>query len=115
MDIQCPKCGSHDLIAGKKGFSGKKAFAGAVLTGGIGILAGTIGSKNVELTCLKCGTKFKPGHDMDSIEVSRQRIAEKREISRQKGAEVAGKPGFWIFLAIVVIGFLFLIKSCVGS
>lgn len=45
----------------KSGFSGGKALAGAVLTGGIGLLAGTIGSKDVYLTCLKCGNRFKAG------------------------------------------------------
>lgn len=44
-----------------KGFSGGKALAGAVLTGGIGLLAGTIGSKDVNITCLKCGNRFKAG------------------------------------------------------
>jgi len=59
--IGCPKCGSTELHAEKQGFSGKKALVGAVLTGGIGLLAGTIGSKNVNITCLKCGNKFKAG------------------------------------------------------
>lgn len=29
--------------------------------GGIGLLAGTIGSRNTQITCLKCGNKFKAG------------------------------------------------------
>lgn len=52
--IGCPRCGSTELHAEKQGFSGKKALVGAVITGGIGLLAGTIGSKNVKITCLKC-------------------------------------------------------------
>jgi len=44
LEIKCPKCSSTQITASKKGFSGKKAIAGAVLTGGIGLLAGTIGS-----------------------------------------------------------------------
>ena len=44
----CPKCGSRELHAEHKGFSGGKALAGAILTGGIGLLAGTIGSKDTE-------------------------------------------------------------------
>jgi len=59
--ILCPKCGSNQLTANQKGFSGGKALAGAVLTGGIGLLAGTIGSKDVIITCLSCGKQFKPG------------------------------------------------------
>lgn len=61
MEIGCPKCGSTQLTANKKGFSGAKAVGGALLTGGIGLLAGTIGSSNVIITCLACGKKFKPG------------------------------------------------------
>jgi hypothetical protein len=57
----CPKCFSKDLHTEQKGFSGGKALAGALLTGGIGLLAGTIGSKDVQITCLKCGLKFKAG------------------------------------------------------
>jgi hypothetical protein len=57
----CPKCNSKELHSEQKGFSGGKALAGALLTGGIGILAGTIGSKDVNVTCLKCGNKFKAG------------------------------------------------------
>ena len=59
--IKCPKCGSSNLSAEKKGFSGKKAVAGALLTGGIGLLAGTIGSNDTMVTCLKCGYRFKAG------------------------------------------------------
>lgn len=57
----CPKCNSKELHSEQKGFSGGKALAGALLTGGIGLLAGTIGSKNIDITCLKCGNKFKAG------------------------------------------------------
>ena len=72
--IFCPKCGSNQVTADQKGFSGGKALAGAVLTGGIGLLAGTIGSKDIIITCLACGDQFKPGQggtgpvDMVSIE-----------------------------------------------
>ena len=59
--ICCPKCGSDQITADQKGFSGGKALAGAVLTGGIGLLAGTIGSKEVIITCLKCGNQWKAG------------------------------------------------------
>ncbi len=64
--IKCPKCGSEQITAGKKGFSGKKAVVGAVVTGGIGLLAGTIGSNDVILYCMKCGNKFKPNEAQSS-------------------------------------------------
>ena len=57
----CPHCGSRNLHVGKKGFSTGKAVAGVVLTGGIGILAGTIGSRETVVTCLDCGKKMKSG------------------------------------------------------
>ncbi len=60
-EICCPKCGSTQLSANKKGFSGKKAVAGGILTGGIGLLAGTIGSNKIIITCLSCGNQFAPG------------------------------------------------------
>lgn len=60
-EIRCPKCNSNQLYAGKKGFSGKKAAAGAIITGGVGLLAGTIGSNKIKITCLNCGYVFHPG------------------------------------------------------
>lgn len=57
----CPKCFSKDLHTQHKGFSGGKALTGALLTGGIGLLAGTIGSKDLQISCMKCGNKFKAG------------------------------------------------------
>jgi len=61
MEIACPKCGSTQITANKKGFSGVKAVGGAILIGGAGLLAGTLGSNKVVITCLACGKKFKPG------------------------------------------------------
>ncbi|MBS7566166.1 hypothetical protein KHS38_17285 [Mucilaginibacter sp. Bleaf8] len=61
LEIHCPKCGSTQLSANKKGFSGKKAVAGVLVTGGIGLFAGTIGSNKIIITCLNCGKDFKPG------------------------------------------------------
>lgn len=49
------------VTANKKGFGAGKAWVGAVAVGPLGLLAGGIGSGNVEVTCLKCGNKFKPG------------------------------------------------------
>lgn len=59
--LYCPNCGSTHLTANKKGFGAGKAAAGAVLTGGIGLLAGFIGSGDVKVTCLNCGQKYEPG------------------------------------------------------
>lgn len=59
--IKCPKCGSTQIHADKKGFSTGKAVAGVVLAGGIGLAAGAIGKDQIVITCLKCGNQFKPG------------------------------------------------------
>lgn len=65
-EVLCPKCGSDQITANKKGFSGKKAVVGGLLTGGVGLLAGTIGSNKVKITCLGCGHEFKPGEGAKS-------------------------------------------------
>jgi hypothetical protein len=59
--VKCPRCQSTQLSANKQGFSGTKAVTGAILTGGIGLMAGTIGSNKIKITCLKCGHVFNPG------------------------------------------------------
>lgn len=59
--LSCIYCGSTNVYVHKKGFSGKKAAAGVLVGGVAGALAGTIGSNDIEITCLDCGRKFKPG------------------------------------------------------
>lgn len=59
--VHCPQCQSESVSANQKGFSGKKAVAGALLTGGVGLLAGTIGSKKIIITCLNCAHTWTPG------------------------------------------------------
>ena len=61
--VKCPKCGSTNVqVLGndRKGFSVGKSLAGAVLTGGIGLIAGFDEKKGkYELFCSDCGTRFK--------------------------------------------------------
>lgn len=61
--IRCPKCKSTNIqVLGndKKGFSIGKAVGGAILTGGIGLLAGFAGKKgNYEVFCTDCGHRFQ--------------------------------------------------------
>lgn len=61
VQVCCPKCGSTQLTAQKQGFGLAKAAVGGVLTGGVGLLAGFLGSRGVRVTCLKCGHSWKPG------------------------------------------------------
>jgi hypothetical protein len=58
--VHCPKCNSTQVSAQKRGFSGGKAIAGAVVAGGVGTLAGFHGSGNVDVHCLKCGHSWSP-------------------------------------------------------
>lgn len=64
--IFCPKCLSTHIHSEQKGFSGGKALVGALTVGPLGLLAGTIGSKKVNMTCLKCGNRFKAGEAFQS-------------------------------------------------
>jgi hypothetical protein len=61
--ITCPNCNSKDvsfLQQDKKAFSVGKAVGGAVLTGGIGALAGFAGKKgNKQWHCQNCGNFFE--------------------------------------------------------
>lgn len=52
--VYCPNCLSTQITAQKKGFS-----VGQAIT--FGMLAGMVGSNKIEITCLNCGNKFKPG------------------------------------------------------
>lgn len=62
--LYCPYCNSENvkpLGADRKAFSVGKAAAGAVLTGGIGVLAGFAGKKSgkTDFVCMNCGKQFK--------------------------------------------------------
>jgi predicted RNA-binding Zn-ribbon protein involved in translation (DUF1610 family) len=92
--ILCPKCGSDNITANKKGFSGKKAVVGAIATGGIGILAGTIGSNKVKITCLSCGNEFKPGEGANSQEDFLQKKKDNASTSK------------WAIIILIVLGLI---------
>lgn len=53
-EITCPKCGSTQVFATKKGYSGSKACCGFLFAGPLGLLCGTHKSNKISLTCLKC-------------------------------------------------------------
>lgn len=57
--IICPRCGSTQLHADKRGFSAGKAITGALLVGPTGLVAGAIGGRKVVVTCLACGHSWK--------------------------------------------------------
>jgi DNA-directed RNA polymerase subunit RPC12/RpoP len=68
--IRCPKCNSEMVEIYKKGFGVGKALAGAVITGGIGLFAGFIGSKKAVAVCLACGKQFNPKEGYLKIRVN---------------------------------------------
>jgi len=61
--LKCPKCKSTSIqVLGndRKAFSVGKALGGALLTGGIGTLAGFAGKKGkYEVFCTDCGHRWK--------------------------------------------------------
>ena len=72
-EIKCPKCQSTQITANKKGFSATQAIGGAIVTGGIGLVAGAIGSGKIKITCLACGHQFKPGEDFTTVKRRRKK------------------------------------------
>lgn len=82
FSIGCPKCSSTQITANKKGFSGGKAVTGALLTGGVGLLAGLHGKDKVVITCLACGHNFKPGEGkkIKTEEVNRNPTPKKQNV-----------------------------------
>ena len=68
MNIKCPKCGSENCVANKKGFGAGKAAAGYVVAGPLGLAAGAIGGSKVRITCLDCGYTYKAGEYKKELE-----------------------------------------------
>ena len=105
--LYCPHCGSSQLTANKKGFGAGKAVAGAVLTGGVGLLAGFIGSGNVKITCLKCGCTWKPGQLRTSPlpKSQKQEIYNKPQIKKETEdkPENFGKTLFLLLFSLIII------------
>lgn len=61
---KCPSCGSIEgwnKVDGnaRKGFSGGKAVAGAIVLGPVGLAAGALGKKADEYYCRECGFRDK--------------------------------------------------------
>lgn len=82
-EIKCPRCGSDQVSANKKGWS---------------LTTGAIGMNKIRITCLKCGKQFKPREDLDSV---------KKNKELQK--EAMKSPLFWIILVVI---FIILLRAC---
>ena len=57
--LACPKCGCTTLSDQKRGFGIGKAVIGAAAVGPLGLVAGNIGSKKIQVKCMHCGHKWK--------------------------------------------------------
>lgn len=77
--IKCPKCHSTQIHVDKRGFKAGRAIAGGLITGNIlaAAAAGGVGMNNIELTCLKCGHKFKPG---EGVITSHQSVPSQQDV-----------------------------------
>lgn len=115
--LYCPFCGSSQLTANKKGFGAGKAIGGAILTGGVGLLAGFIGSGNVKITCLKCGHECKAGQlKAEPLKEEEKqgyynylRIMEEKKREEEASMSTSNKIGCWL---LVIIVFVFIIITC---
>lgn len=59
--VYCPKCLSTSISANQKGFGFVRGAIGASIGLDVGLIAGSIGSKKVICTCLKCGHQWTAG------------------------------------------------------
>ena len=73
--IRCPKCNSTELHIDKQGFKTGRAVAGGLITGNIliSLVAGGIGMNKIQITCLKCGHKFKASEVYSTTSVTHDR------------------------------------------
>ena len=97
--LYCPYCGSSNLTANTKGFGVGKALTGAVLTGGIGLLAGFVGSNKVKIPCLKCGHSCSAGDLHDK----RQRDENLKEKERRANTIEGHSAGSWCMVGIMLL------------
>jgi hypothetical protein len=103
MKATCPKCGSDQLAATKKGFSGGKALAGAVLTGGVGLLAGTIGSNKIKCTCLACGHTFPAGQGKVVYEPGEEPVTPAVDLASQERRRRVNRITLTVFAVLLVL------------
>lgn len=87
--MYCPRCHSTQVTAGKKGFGFGKALVGGVLLGPVGILAGFIGSKNMEFACLNCRERWNSSSNTNTAEwLQRQTENARNVVNKYMGKDL---------------------------
>lgn len=99
--LYCPHCGSSQLTTNNKGFGVGKAITGALLTGGVGILAGFAGSNKIKVTCLQCGKQWEPGSLRTTPLPIKQNKSSEDDVDEIDGCGCVF--AFLIFIIIIVI------------
>ena len=85
----CPRCHSNQVTAGKKGFGIGKALMGGVLLGPVGILAGFIGSKNMEFVCLSCQERWSAASNTNTAQwLQKQTDSARNVVSKYMGKDL---------------------------
>jgi hypothetical protein len=64
--IVCPRCGSVQLSAHPRGYSGRAGCLGMFAFGLLGVFLGTAGSRDTMITCMACGKSWQAGTDPDN-------------------------------------------------
>lgn len=78
--LTCPRCHSTQITAGKKGFGIGKAFVGGILLGPVGLLAGFIGSRNMEFVCLSCRERWNAASNTNTAQWLQQQTENARNV-----------------------------------
>ena len=87
--MSCPRCHSTQVTAGKKGFGIGKALVGGVLLGLVGILAGFIGSKNMEFACLSCKERWSAASNSNTAQwLQKQTESARNVVSKYMGKDL---------------------------
>ncbi|MDQ7092413.1 TerD family protein [Desulfosporosinus sp. PR] len=78
--IVCPRCNSTRVTAGRKGFGIGKAAIGGMMLGPVGLLAGFIGSRNLEFVCLTCRGRWNAASNRNTAQWLQQQTENARNI-----------------------------------
>ncbi len=90
-ELRCPQCGSNQLVGQKHGFGLGKAVGGALLFGPVGLLGGFLGSRDMMISCMRCGYKWDPQEEYNEIIRRRKKILKPGEAARMKKAFAIAK------------------------